>query len=64
MNKETTSYIWGLLLILFCGIGFIFHLMEVFMGKTRDWYDWSLMAITLYGFISGYKSIFNNKKKI
>jgi len=63
MNKETREFIWGLLLILFCGIGFVFHVMEVLMGKPRDWYDWTLMAITLYGFISGCNTVFRNGNK-
>jgi hypothetical protein len=58
MNKETRSFIWGLILVLICGSGFAIHIIEIKIGKPRDWYDWTLMILTLYGLISGGWRVF------
>lgn len=62
MKKETTKSILGLLLIPLCGIGLIFHIIEVLTRKPRDWHDWTLMGITLYGLINGVNLVFKKKR--
>jgi len=58
MNKETRSFIWGLILFLLCGSGFAIHIIEIKIGKSIDWYDWALMIFIIYGLISGGCRIF------
>ena len=61
MNKKTRTFIWGLLLIIVCGIGSAIHVVQLKNGMHYTWYEWTLFAGCLYGAIVGnfhiYKTI-------
>ena len=58
MNKETRSFIFGLILILICGVGFVIHLTEIENGVYRNTRDWILMFLDFFGVISGMIRVF------
>ncbi len=58
MNKETRTFIWGLLLILICGKGLSIHIIELKSGMTYTWYEWVLFIACLYGTIAGGNYVF------
>jgi len=53
MDKETRTFIWGLLLVIICGLGLTIHIVQLRSGMHYTWYDWVLFACCLYGTISG-----------
>lgn len=53
MNRETRTFIWGLLLILICGSGLAIHIVRIKAGIGYDWIEWGLFAACLYGTIAG-----------
>ena len=36
MNKETRSFIWGLIFVLTCGIALSMHIVDIQIGKPSD----------------------------
>jgi hypothetical protein len=61
MNKETRTFIWGLLLVLVCGSGLAIHIIQLKSGMHYTWYEWVLFVGCFYGTIAGgfriYKTI-------
>lgn len=57
MDKETRTFIWGLLLLIICGLGLAIHIVQLRSGMHYTWYDWMLFIFSLYGTISGALSI-------
>lgn len=60
MNKETRSFIWGLIMFLICGLALVIHIIEIQSGKPRDWYDFTLMVLTFIGMMSGLSRIYKS----
>jgi hypothetical protein len=54
MNKETRTFIWGLILLLLCTTGFSIHLIEMVNGtwKCNAWQMFLFIGTTL-GMIIG-----------
>jgi hypothetical protein len=53
MNKETRTFIWGILLVLVCGSGLAIHIIQLKSGMHYTWYEWILLIGCLYGTIAG-----------
>jgi len=58
MNKETRSFIWGLMLVLICGSGVAIHIIQLEIGMNYTWYEWTLLAFCAYGVVSGGIRVF------
>lgn len=58
MNKETRSFIWGLILVLVCGSGFALHVIEIENGIKRTLYDWVAMAFTSFALYAGVVRVY------
>jgi hypothetical protein len=58
MNRETRTFIWGLLLMLLCGSGLSIYLIRYQKDMPIEWYDLLSMAACLYGTIAGAVRVF------
>ena len=58
MNKETRSFIWGLLLVLICGSAVATHIIQLESGINYTWYEWTLLALCVYGVGTGGIRVF------
>lgn len=58
MNKETRTFILGLLLMLICGSGLSIHIIQLKNGMAYTWYEWFLFTACLYGTIAGGIRVF------
>lgn len=57
MNKETRTFVWGLLLVFICGLSVCIHIDELYDGKVYSWYNWVLMGLNVCGFLSGVQYV-------
>lgn len=61
MNRETRTFIWGLVLIFACAPGLAIHLHKVIHLTFQGGWQYLLLLSCLYGVIQGcvyiYKSI-------
>jgi hypothetical protein len=60
MNKETRSFIWGLILLLLCGFALALQINHIMNENPTDWTDGILMIFTILGFLSGGFRVFNS----
>jgi hypothetical protein len=58
MNKETRTFIWGLVLMFVCGSGLAIHIIRLKNGIGYDWVEWTLFCGCLYGTITGGVRVF------
>ena len=58
MNKETRSFIWGLMLILICGGGVAIHIIQLKSGLDYTLFDWVLLVLCCYGMVLGAIRVF------
>ncbi len=58
MNKETRTFIWGLVLMFVCGSGLAIHIIRLKNGIGYDWVEWTLFCGCLYGTIAGGVRVF------
>ena len=53
MNKETRSFIWGVILVLVCGTGTAIGISKIIDGTFKILPDAILIFFTLCGVVSG-----------
>ena len=59
MNKKTRAFIFGLILLLVCGLGFAIHIID-FINDTFEYgWHWSLFAGTITGTVMGGIKVYN-----
>jgi len=53
MNKETRTFIWGLILLIVCGLGFAIHINDFINGTFEYGWNWLSFAGTISGTVIG-----------
>jgi hypothetical protein len=53
MTKETRTFIWGMTLLLVCGIGLALHIVDFINGTFEYGWNWLLFAGCAFGSIQG-----------
>lgn len=53
MNLETRTFIWGLILMILCGIGTAIHIVDFINGTFEHGWNWLLFIGSFVGVISG-----------
>ena len=53
MNKETRTFIWGLILLIVCGVGFSIHINDFINGTFEYGWNWLLFGGTITGTVIG-----------
>lgn len=57
MNRETRTFIWGLIIILLCGtssVCLIFHLID---GEIAGLFGYPMLIVNLLGFSEGARKV-------
>jgi len=57
MNKETRSFIWGLILLLICATALAIHIVKLRSDAFYDWVDWTMLTFSIIGSFMGYHKI-------
>jgi hypothetical protein len=58
MNRETRTFIWGLLVVYICASGLGLQIRELMSRVDFGWFDWIFLILNLLGVISGLYSIY------
>lgn len=58
MNRETRTFIWGIIVVYICGSGLGSQINELNSRVDFVWFDWVLIILNLLGVISGVYSIY------
>ena len=53
MNRETRTFIWGMMLLIVCGVGAAIHVVNLINGSFDYGWDWVLFAFSAVGAILG-----------
>ena len=58
MNKETRQFLYGMLLLLVCGLGAAIHLSQIHEGVwVFDWFNSLCLVFCIYGTFAGISNI-------
>lgn len=57
MDKETRTFIWGIVLTILCSIGAGVYMIQLKSGMDYAWYDWVLFVGFILGIMSGVSRI-------
>lgn len=57
MNKETRTFIWGLIMVFMFGATIVYHGVNLKTGVIYNWHEWILFSICVMGFISGLSKV-------
>jgi len=53
MNKETRTFIWGIILLFICGTGLALHIIDLVNGTFEHGWHWVLFVGCAFGTIQG-----------
>lgn len=55
-TKQTLLFLWGLFLVIICGLATIMHIVLIANGQPYSRIDWALFASTILGTLMGLAS--------
>ena len=60
MNKETRSFIFGMFLLILCGLACAININNIYNGANYTLYDWILFVLSAIGFYYGLVMVSHN----
>lgn len=58
MNKQTLSFIWGLIMFFVCTAGVVSHLIMVIEGEQTYFFNWFFFMFSAIGSFMGFTRIY------
>ena len=57
MNKERRTFIWGLILMIICGLAIVVHLKDIVYGTFQGGVQFMFLLSAIAGFIVGKSKV-------
>ena len=58
MNKETRSFIWGLIIVIINALAMAIHIIQIRYGVDYGLFEYTIMAFNIIGLIIGFERIY------
>jgi len=60
MNKETRSFIWGIIMVFVCGIAVAINIIKIENNGKMEFISYVAFGLQCAGVVSGFIRIFKN----
>lgn len=57
MNRERKTFIWGLILMIVCGLAIVIHLKDIAHGTFQGGVQFMFLLLAIAGFIVGKNKV-------